>query len=255
MSDSNVIPLHPARKTSAPAPETGRVLAAFAHALNRLPARPPGFTSCVAHLQGDIYRLAANAFVVRGLQRFRDALFHSPGREVEMRSLWRESLAAACYARQLATLLGTDAPLLTGAALLHRLGDVLALRALAYAEFCAGQRVQGPVLLEITAAQNGPLATQAIAHWALHDELGALLLGWRSTPLEAASMPLRQMVLAQLLALEHLHAGRATPGVLEAAIEEAHLAPALLDELRSAAPAIDALLLRAAAPMGPVAAG
>ncbi len=255
MTDSRVVYIGP-RGRSAANPESPQVLAAFAHALNRIPARPAGYSACVAHLQEEPSRVVAQPLALRSLQRFRDVLFHAPGRELEMRVLWRESLAAAFYARLLATELREDAPLAAGAALLHRLGEVLALRALADAEFNAGQRLLGPVLQEVTAAQNEPLANRAMSLWTLSDELRALLLQWRAADVLTAGCGLaRCLSLAQLLAFEQVHAGRATPGVVESACDQAQLPMALLETVRCAAPAIDAVLLRAASPMGPVSLG
>ncbi|MGC4028416.1 MAG: HDOD domain-containing protein [Steroidobacteraceae bacterium] len=254
MTDSRVVYLGSRAAAAAPAADTPRVLAAFAHALERIPSCPGGFSACVAHLQEEHSKLAVQMAALRALQRFRDALFHAPGREVEMRQLWRESLTAACYARLLAAELAGDAPLLTGAALLHRLGDVLALRALAHAEFNSGQRLGGPVLQEVTAAQNGPLATRAITQWSLSDSLRSLLAKWRSDDVWTGDEPAaRHLALVQLLAFEHVHAGRSTPGVVETAFDQAQLPLSLLDLLRGAQPSIDALLLRVAPRMGTIA--
>ena len=167
--------------------------------------------------------------------------------------LWRESLAAACFARLLAVEVDLDAPLLVGAALMHRLGEVLALRSLADAEFCAGQRLTGPVLQELTAAQNEPLAARAMSLWSLSDELRALLRQCREDDvLGSGSDAARYLVLSQLLAIEHVQAGRCTPGLTETACEQALVSLAPIELVRGSAPAVDALLLRAAPPMGPV---
>lgn len=199
-------------------------------------------------------RLASQMVALRALQRFREALFQAPGREMEMRQLWRESLTAGCYARLLASELMLDGPLLTGAALLHRLGEVLALRALTHAEFNAGQRLPDAVLSEVTAAQSEPLATRAMAHWSISDALRALLLKWRSEDMwNSDDLVARHLALAQLLAFEHVHVGRSTPGVVETAFDQARLPLSLLDLLRGAQPSIDALLLRAAPRMGTIA--
>lgn len=241
------------RPNTPPPGESPQVLAAFAHSLERIPVFPAAYSASVAHLQEEPSRVGAQLMALRTVQRFRDALFHAPGREVEMRLLWRESLAAGCYARLLATEVGTDAPLLTGAALLHRLGEVLALRALAHAEFSAGQRLSGSVLQEVTAVQNDPLATRAMTLWSLSDDVRRLLVEWRADDLWSEGRPAaRHLALAQLLAFEHVHAGRSTPGVVEAAFDQAQLPLAVLGLLRGAQPSVDALLLRAAPHMGPV---
>lgn len=253
MNESRVVYLK-SRPAALGGSDTPRVLVALGHALERIPSCPAGFTACVAHLQEQPVRVATQLAALRALQRFRDALFHAPGREVEMRQMWRETLAAGCYARLLATEIAGDAPLLTGAALLHRMGEVLALRALTHAEFNAGQRLSEEALLEAMAAQNGPLATRAMEQWSISEALRTLLLKWRSEEMWSSEDPsARHLALAQLLAFEHVHAGRSTPGVVETAFDQAQLPQSLLDQLRSAQPSIEALLLRAAPRMGTVA--
>lgn len=255
MSDSRVVYLA-SRSTATTGPvESLRVLSAFAHSLERIPAFPMAYSATVAHLQDDAAKVASQLVALRTLQRFRDGLFHAPGREVEMRMLWRESLAAGCYARLLAGELGLDAPVLTGAALLHRLGEVLALRALAHAEFSSGQRLTGPVLQQVTAAQNDPLAERAMSAWSLSDDVRALLLQWRADDVWSEGQPAaRHLALVQLLAFEFVHAGRSTPGVVETAFDQLQLPIAMLALMRGAQPSVDALLLRAAPHMGPISA-
>ena len=158
MSEARVVYLKSAFRPAAPSADPSRILAALGIALRELPARPAGFATCVAYLQEEAGRLAVRPIAVRALQKFRDSLFHAPGRELEMRMLWRESLATACCARLIGLATQLDAPLLTGAGLLHRLEEVLALRSLADAEFRSGQRLRGPVLQELAAARDDRLA-------------------------------------------------------------------------------------------------
>jgi hypothetical protein len=254
MSGSRVVFLKSSGRTEDAASQAPRVLSAFSVALRRLPTRPLGFAACVSHLQEDAHRLAARPLAVRTLLRFREALFCAPGRELEMRMLWRESLATACTARMVATACGGDAPLLTGAGLLHRLGEVIALRALAEAECYSGQRLLGPVVREMIAARDEDLVARASGQWALADELREIIVHWRSSTLPGMrSEGGRQLMLAQLLAFEQVHAGQNTPGLVESACGEMGVAQSLADEMRAAAAGIEALLIRAGPTMGPVA--
>ena len=250
---STVVFLRSDGRPASPKADPSRLLGALGVTLRELPARPAGLTSCVGYLQEDPGRVAAKPIAVRALQKFRESLFHSPGRELEMRLLWRESLATACCARLLAGAMNSDAALLTGGGLLHRLKEVLALRSLADAEFRSGQRLLGPVMQELAAARDGTLAERAINEWTLADPLRELLVQWREdhaatgTP-EAA----RQLALAQLLGFEIVHAGRSTPGVIEASCEQLRIPLAVADQVRACSPGIELLLLRAAPSMGPV---
>ncbi len=96
---------------------------------------------------------------LRALQSLRDSLFVAPGRDAEMALLWREALVTACYARVLAQEGGLDAPLLTGVGLLHRAGEIAALRALAQAERETQQRLAGSIVQDIFDAGDDELAS------------------------------------------------------------------------------------------------
>src|SRR5690606_13204659 len=104
------------------APIAPRLLGALEAELARCPPKPPGIQACVAWLQQPPGQLGAHHMAVRALENLRSSLFAAPGREPEMALLWREALASACYARAVAGAVNFDAPLLTGAGLLHRCG-------------------------------------------------------------------------------------------------------------------------------------
>lgn len=248
-----VIPLRKPASTDFRKPAASKLLAALGVTLRELPARPAGLSSCVAYLQEEPGRIISRPIAVRTLQKFRESLFHSPGREPEMRMLWRESLATACFARQLSLSLGLDAALLTGAGLLHRLEEVLGLRSLADAEFRSGQRLVGSVMPEIAAARDASLVTRAIREWTLTDALRDLLLQWREDhTATSSSESARLLAVAQLLGFELIHAGRSTPFAAEAACEQLHFPLPVLDQARALGAGVEQLLLRAAPPMGPV---
>jgi len=248
-----VVFLHSDGRPATAKTEPSRLLSALGVALRELPARPAGLASCVAYLQEDAGRVATKSIAVRTLQKFRDSLFHAPGRELEMRLLWRESLATACCARMLAASMQQDMPLLTGGGLLHRIEEVLALRSLADAEFRSGQRLQGQVMEELAAAREEKLVNRAIKEWSLTEALRGLLLQWRQDHSASSSWEsARLLALAQLLGFELVHAGRNTPGVVESACEQMHFPASLVETVRACGAGIDQLLLRAAPPMGPV---
>ena len=253
MSTSPVVFLRSDGRPATPKADPSRLMGALGVTLRELPARPAGLSSCVGYLQEDPGRVAAKPIAVRALQKFRESLFHSPGRELEMRLLWRESLATACCARLLARALNADAALLTGGGLLHRLKEVLALRSLADAEFRSGQRLLGPVMQELAAARDEDLAGRAIREWTLTDPLRELLVQWRQDhAANATSDASRQLALAQLLGFEIVHSGRSTPGVVETTCEQLRVPLAIVDQVRACSPGIELLLLRAAPAMGPM---
>jgi hypothetical protein len=237
-----------------PKPRASKLIDALSITLRELPARPAGLVSCVACLQESPGKIALRPFALRTLQRFRESLFHAPGRELEMRLFWREALATACFARVLARSLSLDATLLTGGALLHRLGEVLALRLLADAEFRSGQRFFGSMMSELAAARDASLVARAISEWTLAGALRDLLLQWREDhSATSSSESARLLAVAQLLGFERVHGEHGTPLVAEAACEELHFPRSILDQARALGAGIEQLLLRAAPQMGPLA--
>jgi hypothetical protein len=180
MSHTSVVYLQ-TRRSEAFAPEVPRVIAAFGAALLRVPGRPMGLAASIGYLQEPAALLTSRQMGTRALENLRASLFVAPGREAEMALLWREALATACYARIAAAEAGFDAPLLTGAALLHRTGEIAALRALAQAEMTVDQRLIGPVMQQILEARDDELVARVTRSWALPGELRLLLLRWRET--------------------------------------------------------------------------
>jgi HD-like signal output (HDOD) protein len=180
---------------------------------------------------------------MRALENLRSSWFVAPGREAEMALLWREALATACSARVVADQAGFDAPLLTGAALLHRTGEIAALRALAQAEADAGQRLIGPVMQQILESRDDELVARVTRAWALPGELRLLVLRWREAqeqrrPDEAVAL----LTFAQALATEQVHSATCTPGLVDAASEALRMPRPLVAKARAEARDIGALL-------------
>jgi HD-like signal output (HDOD) protein len=246
MPGANVIPLR-VRNQDAFAPEAPRVVAAFSHALLRSPPNPPGLAACVGYLQEEAVQLQSRQMGMRALQTLRTSLFTAPGRDAEMALLWREALATACYARVVAVHTRFDAPLLTGAGLLHRAGEISALRALAQAEREAGQRLVGPVMDEILNARDDELVSRVTRCWSLPGELRLLILRWREEQNQIQrpeSVDL--LTMAQAFATELVHAATCTPGLVDAAREALKLPMLVVEQARAASQGIESLLARLA---------
>lgn len=243
MSAATVIPFRTRASNEALAPEAPRVVAAFSAALLRSPPKPNGIAACVGYLQEDAAMVPGRQMGMRALQNLRGSLFSAPGREPEMSLLWREALATACYARVVAVLAHFDAPLPTGAGLLHRAGEIVALRALAQAERDAGQRLVGPVMQEILNARDDELVARVTRSWMLPCELRLLVMRWREEQ-EMLRRPesVSLLTMAQAFATELVHSATCTPGLVDAAREAMHFPVALLERVRGATPGIVALL-------------
>jgi HD-like signal output (HDOD) protein len=227
------------------------VVAAFSAALLRSPPKPNGIAACVGYLQEDAAVIPSRQMGLRALQNLRGTLFNAPGRDAEIALLWREALATACYARVVANLARFDAPLLTGAGLLHRAGEIVALRALAQAENEAGQRLVGPVMQQILNARDDELVARVTRCWMLPCELRLLILRWREEQdLVRRPESVSLLTMAQAFATELVHSATCTPGLVSAASEAMKFPRALVDEVRTATVGIADLLALLAQPKG-----
>lgn len=238
-----VVELRPGGRAESFAPVAPRLLAALEAELARCPPKPVGIPACVAWLQEPAGSLGARPLAVRALEQLRDSLFVAPGRDAEMRLLWREALASACYARVIAAQVRFDSPLLTGAALLHRVGEIAALHALARAEAASGLRLVGPVMQQIMEARTDELVSRVTRSWGLPGGLRLTLIRWRDQQ-ESLQRPrcVTLLMMAQALATELVHAATCTPGLVEVAQQSLGLPFDLVVESRATTPGIARLL-------------
>jgi hypothetical protein len=247
MQGATVIQLKPRSRPDVLAPDAPRVVAAFSSALLRAPPKPQGLAACVGYLQEEAVQLQGRQMGMRALQGLRTSLFSAPGRDAEMALMWREALATACYARVVAVQSHFDAPLLTGAGLLHRASEIAALRALAQAEREAGQRVMGPVMHEILNARDDELLARVTRCWSLPCEVRLLILRWREEQnLNHRPEAVTLLTMAQAFATELVHAATCTPGLVDAAAEAMKLPRLLVEQVRAATAGIESLLTRLA---------
>jgi hypothetical protein len=244
---ASVLPLRPTRRPDPFAPIAPQLLDALGAELVRCPPKPAGIATCVAWLQESADQLVQRQIALRALENLRSTLFTASGRDAEMALLWREALASACYARVIAAQMDFDAPLLTGAGLLHRTGEIAALRALARAESVAGQRLMGPVMQQIMAAHDDELVSRVTRSWSLPGELRLTILRWRDEQ-ENLNRPLcvTLLMMAQALATELVHAATCPPNLGEVAQQSLGLPSRLIAAARSAGDGINALLQRVA---------
>jgi hypothetical protein len=243
---ATVMPFVPRNPPSRLRQEAPRVLAAFQAELARCPPRPPGLAACVAYLQEPFAQLPARQMAMRALQGLRSGLFTAPGREPEMSLLWREALATGCYARVIAQQSRSDASLLAGAGLLHRAGEIAALRALAVAEQKSSQRITAPVMDEVLTASDDELFSRVTRSWGLPGQLRLTLINWREQQ-DSLARPegVSLLMMAQALATELVHAATCPPGLAEAASESLRLPYSLVERSRAETGAIEALLAAA----------
>jgi len=157
----------------------------------------------------------------------------APARSSELRALWKECLVTAAFALRIAPRLRGDANDSATAALLHRLGDMLTLRAIGAAEHATRVRLDGPTRSELCAIHGGEQLERAVRDWAVPPRAAATAAEWRRLrEFPSAAAEAATVYLARLFAIERISPQFCAPGVLEHAMEEAGLDVRIADEIR-----------------------
>jgi hypothetical protein len=196
----------------------------FFNAVRSLPAAPLNFA---------LYESWNALPAAPELASLRVAVFTAEGREVEIEALWRESLAAAICAPAVATLFDASPRLATAAALLHRLGDALALVALAKSEQECSVRLDAPSRAELCGCESAELAARALRWWCVPPTVAATVQVWRAFGGSPASNPAAAAVyLSHLIALEWLSPELCAPGLVDSVAREMGIAASRLSAVR-----------------------
>jgi hypothetical protein len=168
------------------------------------------------------------------LQAMTRLMCTAPTRSAELRALWNECLMTAAYALRLAPHLGGDAYTSAIAGLLHRVGDLLALRGLAIVEHASSVRLDGASKADLCAEHAPEQLDRAVRAWGVPPRAAVAAAQWRrlrefpGTAADAATVHL-----ARLLAIELLAPQFCAPGLVDHAAEEAGLPSQALSEVRS----------------------
>lgn len=113
------------------------------------------------------------------LDALRSGLYSVEGRPRESRLLWRDALATAWISAALARLAGGSPGTAGLAGLLHRVGDALALQAVAAVE-SAEDAIFDPTSLQAACAALEPSLTASLLKaWRLPPGVAAAVQGWR----------------------------------------------------------------------------
>jgi hypothetical protein len=167
------------------------------------------------------------------LEAFAQALCAAPTRTAELRGIWNESLLTAAWALKLAPHLGADPRASAIAGLLHRLGDLLTIRALARAEHTLGMSVDAAVRQDLCIEHGVEQLERAVRAWGVPPRAAAMAAVWRRLrEFPSAAAEATAVYLARLFALEWLHPQFSVPGLADSAALEAGISPAALAALR-----------------------
>jgi hypothetical protein len=166
-----------------------------------------GFTAAASYSEG-----------LHALRDVEEALFVGYGREAQAKTLWREALATAAYASQLADIQSASIAAAACGGLLHRAGEAFAIGSLARAENSAGVQLDAPSAQELISSQGQELAERIARDWKLSAPAAACMLGWRQFgEFSKVSGESAAVYFGHLLAVELLHPEFTAPGALDAA--------------------------------------
>ncbi len=208
-----------------------------------LPPRPSLFDAGLGWLAQGAPAGASAALALRGLGNTYRALLEGARDAAEPLRLWREGLATAWSAARLAQELDLDPRIAATAGLLHRLGELRVLTALAIAEREAGTRLDAPSRAGLCAEHGGQAATRVFAAWSIPPRAASAAVAWRNAPAhgrppgDAAIVYVGHLLAARILSPEF-----PSPG-LESAVEfDFGIGPELLARDAAAEERLQAML-------------
>jgi hypothetical protein len=158
----------------------------------------------------------------------------APARSAELRSLWSESVMTAAFAWRLAPALGGDAETAAIAGLLHRLGDMLTIRALATIEHVEHVRLDSIGKSDLCAELGIGVLDRTLRAWGVPPRAAATAAEWRRLrEFPDAAADATAVYLGRLLAVELISPQFCAPGMVDAAAAEAGLPAERLSALRA----------------------
>ncbi len=168
------------------------------------------------------------------LQAMTRLLCTAPARSQELRAMWNECVITATCAWRLADVVGADRLNSAIAGLLHRLGDILTLRAIAEAEHASGKRLDATGKAELCAELGGQQLDRALRAWGVPARAAATAGEWRRLrEFPSAAADASAVYVGRLLAIELLTPQFCAPGLLEHAAEEAGVPKDVLSAIRA----------------------
>jgi len=234
MSDATILPFAKPNRRREPRELLGGMLL---RERARLASQPAAFRAAVNSLAGAGPAVAAPVDLAP-LRALRATLFVAPGREPEMHRIWRETLATAVLASLIAAPLQLDRSVMVGAALLHRLDEMLFVTAVAHAEATTPLRLRGPALRRAYSERDAVLAG-LLEGWDLDPRIVPAVRDWRSC-LDVSEdgggfTASRGVYFAHLLAMTRLYPEEGAPGIVELAARELGVPDAVAQTVGDAA--------------------
>lgn len=194
-----------------------------------VPIRPHTFDVLLGHTRPALVGTDFASQHGRAVLDIRDSLFTAPGRDSESARLWDEALATMLYATELARLARMPATAAGCAGLLHRAGEMCALRAVALAERDALLRLDEPTRSDLCTRHQDDFSQRLTGAWRIPPMIASAMTAWRAFGrLDDLSKLAGIVYFSHLLAVELLHPEFCAPGLVgtvsrELGIETEHL--------------------------------
>ena len=158
----------------------------------------------------------------------------APARSEELRVLWDECVVTAAFAQDVAPHLGADPRSSAMAGLLHRLGDILTIRAIAEIEHASRVKLDSASKAALCVEHGGDVLDRVVRAWGVPARAAATAAEWRRLrEFPGAAADAATVYLARLFALELIAPQFCAPGIVEHAMEEMGVAPEKLAAVRS----------------------
>jgi hypothetical protein len=201
--------------------------------LNELPPTPFDWSSFVPALALRSGNQADGNTPDLRLAALTKLLCTAPARAPELRALWNECVVTAAFSLRIAPLLRADSDTCAIAALLHRLGDLLTLRAIGTLEHATRVRLDAATRADLCAEHGGELLDRTVRAWGVPASAAATAAEWRGLrEFPSAAAEATVVYLARLFAIERLSPQFCALGMIEHACEEAGIDAAAVDALR-----------------------
>lgn len=194
---------------------------------------PPSPFEWSAFDPADVVGTAATTLDER-LATLQRQLCTAAARSAELRGLWTESVMTAAFAWRIAPRLAGDAASAAIAGLLHRLGDILTIRAIAAIEQSAGVRLDAPGKAELCAEIGVGMLDRTLRDWRVPARAATTAAEWRRLrDFPEAAADATAVHLGRLFALELIAPQFCAPGAVDSAAREAGLKAGGLSALRA----------------------
>ena len=142
-------------------------------------------------------------------------------------------MVTAAFAWRLAPAIGADPEASAIAGLLHRLGDLLTIRAIAELEHASRLRLDATSKSELCLELGGEQLERVLREWGVPARAAATASEWRRMrEFPSVAAEATAVYLARLFAIELLMPQFCAPGVLEHAAEEAGIDLSVLSRMR-----------------------